>query len=68
MDELAALSVVSKLRVVYNAELDDAENDISVEIERASGDKCERCWMYVDSIGKNEKHPTLCARCAEVVG
>jgi len=34
----------------------------------ASGSKCERCWMISESVGKNEKHPTLCDRCAEVVG
>jgi len=41
---------------------------VQIAIERASGDKCERCWMYVDSIGQDSKHPTLCARCAAVVG
>lgn len=70
-DELAALCIVSKLRVIEGAgEGMPGENleGIQIAIERASGDKCERCWMYVDSIGQNSKHPTLCARCAEVVG
>ncbi|MBS5150096.1 MAG: isoleucine--tRNA ligase [Butyricicoccus pullicaecorum] len=70
-DELAALCIVSKLRVIEGAgEGMSGENleGIKIAVERASGDKCERCWMYVDSIGQNSKHPTLCARCAEVVG
>lgn len=70
-DELAALCIVSKLRVIEGAgEGMPGENleGIQIAIERASGDKCERCWMYVDSIGQNSKHPTLCTRCAEVVG
>ena len=70
-DELAALCVVSKLRVIRGTgEGMSGENleGIKISIERASGDKCERCWMYVDSIGQNNTHPTLCARCAEVVG
>lgn len=29
----------------------------------ASGDKCERCWMYSTSVGENSEHPTLCDRC-----
>lgn len=41
---------------------------IRVNISMASGSKCERCWMISESVGKNEKHPTLCDRCAEVVG
>ena len=70
-EELAALCIVSKLRVIEGAgEGMSGENleGIKIAIERATGDKCERCWMYVDSIGQNSKHPTLCARCAEVVG
>lgn len=69
-DELAALCIVSKLRVIRgNGEGMQGENlPVQIAIERASGDKCERCWMYVDSIGQDSKHPTLCARCAAVVG
>lgn len=70
-DELAALCIVSKFRVIEGiGEGMSGENleGIKIAVERASGDKCERCWMYVDSIGQNSKHPTLCARCAEVVG
>lgn len=69
-DELAALCIVSKLRVIRgNGEGMQGENlPVQIAIERASGDKCERCWMYVDSIGQDSKHLTLCARCAAVVG
>src|SRR5699024_10658050 len=70
-DELAALSIVSKMRVIRGSgEGMQGENlpGVQIAIERASGDKCERCWMYVDSVGQDAKHPTLCARCAAVVG
>jgi len=40
--------------------------DISIEVVRAEGQKCERCWNYRD-LGKIEAHPTLCERCAGVV-
>ena len=30
-------------------------------------EKCERCWIHRDSVGKDEAHPTLCHRCASVV-
>ena len=70
-DELAALCIVSKLRV-RRGEGEGMPGEklegIRVSIERADGERCERCWMYVDSIGHDTKHPTLCARCASVVG
>jgi isoleucyl-tRNA synthetase len=33
----------------------------------ATGEKCDRCWMYSTTVGKNAAHPTLCARCASVI-
>jgi isoleucyl-tRNA synthetase len=41
--------------------------NIKVTAEQATGDKCERCWMYSEYVGKDEKHPTLCKRCADIV-
>ncbi len=40
---------------------------IKVAVSQASGDKCERCWMYSESVGTHEDHPALCDRCAGVV-
>ena len=67
LEELAALCIVSKLRVVRDAELNGDEKDLAVQVERASGDRCERCWMYVDSVGQDAEHPSLCSRCASVI-
>jgi isoleucyl-tRNA synthetase len=38
-----------------------------VEVLKASGQKCERCWKYNVDIGKDSKHPTVCPRCSEVL-
>ena len=40
---------------------------ISVDVVKPSGNKCERCWTYSESVGENQDHPTLCDRCAEVI-
>ena len=40
---------------------------IKIAVEQAPGEKCERCWMYSEYVGKDEKHPTLCRRCSEVI-
>ena len=70
-DDLAALCIVSKLRVIKgegDGICGESFEGIKIAVERASGEKCERCWMYVDSVGTDAKHPTLCCRCASVVG
>jgi isoleucyl-tRNA synthetase len=41
--------------------------ELGILVERASGDKCERCWMYLESVGRDKIHPTLCARCVGVL-
>jgi isoleucyl-tRNA synthetase len=34
-----------------------------VEIEKAHGEKCERCWNYSARVGESDKYPTVCERC-----
>lgn len=58
-NELAAAFIVSEVEILNN----DAELDI--KIEKAEGEKCERCWSISKSVGSNSEHPTLCTRCCE---
>lgn len=39
----------------------------AIVVEHAEGEKCERCWSYSETVGQNENHPSVCARCADVV-
>ncbi|MEJ9279998.1 MULTISPECIES: isoleucine--tRNA ligase [Ureibacillus] len=65
------ISLVSQFVVLGNRK--DAPNNAveldktSIAVEKANGEKCERCWSYAETVGQNEKHSTLCARCAEIV-
>jgi isoleucyl-tRNA synthetase len=34
-----------------------------VEIGRAEGKKCERCWNYSTRVGESVEYPTVCERC-----
>jgi isoleucyl-tRNA synthetase len=36
---------------------------LSVSVSRASGRKCNRCWIYSESVGADSKHPSVCERC-----
>jgi isoleucyl-tRNA synthetase len=38
-----------------------------IGVDRARGEKCERCWMRSEHVGENAAHPTLCERCVPVV-
>ena len=60
-DELRYLFIVSQVEVHQ----DDA---LSVRIENADGQKCERCWNYSVRVGEFEKYPTVCERCIEALG
>ena len=67
---LAELCIVSHLHVVAGegegAPCEGIEG-VSVKVERAHGEKCERCWTYSDTVGQDAEHPALCKRCADVV-
>ncbi len=39
----------------------------SYKVSAAEGEKCERCWMFSQTVGSDKDHPTLCSRCAQVI-
>jgi isoleucyl-tRNA synthetase len=40
---------------------------VRVRVERAQGEKCERCWNYSVHVGESERYPTVCERCVEAL-
>ncbi len=55
--------------IVSAVEIGTSEFDgVDVKVEVAPGEKCERCWTHSHTVGQCAEHPTLCARCAEIVG
>ncbi|MBV9675583.1 MAG: isoleucine--tRNA ligase, partial [Acidobacteriaceae bacterium] len=54
--------------IVSQVELQQGqESSLEIRVERARGDKCERCWKYKMDVGSNEEFPTVCAHCASVL-
>jgi isoleucyl-tRNA synthetase len=41
--------------------------ELEIAVDRARGDKCERCWKYKLDVGSNPDFPTVCASCAQVL-
>src|SRR5208283_2245511 len=38
-----------------------------IKVERASGNKCERCWNWSELVGSFEDHPEVCERCYHAI-
>ena len=34
-----------------------------IEVQRAEGNKCERCWNYSTHVGESVRYPEVCERC-----
>ena len=71
VDNLADWLLVSALEIGGSSSetvlAEASENGITVQIRKAAGQKCERCWHYESDIGEHAAHPTLCGRCVEVL-
>lgn len=39
------------------------EGSVAVSATVAAGEKCDRCWHRVESVGKTSEHAPLCERC-----
>ena len=61
-EDLAALFIVSAVAVEKGA-----GDGLAVEVAKAAGGKCERCWNFSTHVGTSPDHPTFCARCEKVV-
>jgi len=54
---------VSEIQIIVT----ERGEDSSMVVEKANGQKCERCWHWETDIGHNPAHPTICARCTKAV-
>jgi isoleucyl-tRNA synthetase len=55
-EDLRYIFIVSQVEV-------HESDEFAVEIQKADGAKCERCWNYSVRVGEFEKYPTVCERC-----
>ena len=68
--ELLPVLIVSAVEVVNGGTGEYTEvalENFSVTVSHAEGEKCARCWMYSDTVGKDAAHPDVCERCAHVL-
>jgi isoleucyl-tRNA synthetase len=67
--DLAQLFIVSAVDL---AESDDKmtaaphkseKMDLLIAVRKAGGEKCQRCWVYSESVGDSEEFPDVCEKC-----
>lgn len=68
-DELRSILIVSGVSVQEEKPQQGGPDtkSVRVSVKRAEGKKCERCWIYDTTVGKDNDHPTICKRCATVL-
>ncbi len=59
-DQLRYIFIVSQVEVHEGSTFE-------VEIEKADGQKCERCWNYSTRVGEFPEYPTVCERCNDAL-
>jgi isoleucyl-tRNA synthetase len=71
-EDMRSLLIVSQFEVVGKEALTNAYESPEIKglwigVGKARGSKCGRCWIYHESLGGDDAHPTLCARCLKQI-
>jgi isoleucyl-tRNA synthetase len=68
LEDLRALLIVSQLQLtdekaIGKPYISEEVKGLTIGVEKAYGAKCERCWIYSESVGSDKECPTVCDRC-----
>ena len=64
-DQLRYVFIVSAAKLSQSP--GNGTGSVSVEVSKAGGTKCERCWNYSTHVGEDKTYPTVCERCSAVL-
>jgi len=64
-DQLRYLFIVSAVTLKLGS--GNGTAGVHVEVKKADGQKCERCWNYSTHVGEDKSYPTVCERCSAVL-
>jgi len=65
-DQLRYLFIVSAVSL-EKVEASNGDSALRVQVSKADGKKCERCWNYSTRVGEDAEYPTVCERCSAVL-
>jgi isoleucyl-tRNA synthetase len=64
-DDLRYFFIVSGVELKKGLANGDAP--VAVQVSKALGEKCERCWNFSTRVGEDKNYPTVCERCSPVL-
>ena len=64
-DQLRYLFIVSQVSLAQGS--GNGTGSVKLEVKKADGAKCERCWNYSTRVGEDKAYPTICERCSAVL-
>ena len=69
-ETLKAILIVSSVKISQRKEGSFPEfianseiPGLGINIGKAPGEKCERCWQFSPTVGEDKTHPSLCSKC-----
>ncbi len=63
--QLRYLFIVSQVTLAQGS--GNGTGGVHVEVKKADGAKCDRCWNYSTHVGEDKTYPTVCERCSAVL-
>jgi isoleucyl-tRNA synthetase len=64
-DQLRYLFIVSAVTLKQGS--GNGTGGMHIEVKKANGLKCDRCWNYSTHVGEDKAYPTVCERCSVVL-
>jgi isoleucyl-tRNA synthetase len=68
---LADIFIVSQVQLLQKASGDEMKSrsltGLQMSIQKANGEKCERCWKWLTTVGQDPRHPGACHSCTQTL-
>jgi isoleucyl-tRNA synthetase len=68
LEDLKTLLILSQINIAEEGDIKDPYISteyagLTISVTKARGKKCDRCWVYSETVGANREHPAICDRC-----
>ena len=67
LSQVAVLTVMDQPASLGQALAAQEIPGLFVQVDRAAGEKCVRCWFTLASVGEDPQHPQICHRCRQAL-
>ena len=67
LSQVAVLTVMDRPASLGQALAAQEIPGLFVQVDRAAGEKCVRCWFTLASVGEDPQHPQICHRCRQAL-